>query len=311
MKSSTLFVLILATLVLLLAAGCGGGGSSVAVTQPGASGVPVLSHVIIVVGENHGYSSVVGNPSMPYFNGLVSQGGLATQYFANTHPSLPNYFVLTTGENIALDDSFTGTVTDDNVVRQLLSAGKTWKMYAESLPSPAYLGGSTGNYSQDHNPFSFFSDIVNDPAQAANIVPFSQFSADLAGGELPNYSFVVPNQVDNAHNCPAGLDICDDSQKLAAFDGWLQTNIQPLLDSSSFKASGLLVVLFDEADDLDISHGGGRIPMLIMSPKAKVNYKSTTVYQHQSTLRLSLEALGVHAIPGGGETAPDMAEFFQ
>ena len=54
---------------------------------------------------------------MPYFNGLIAKYGLATQYYADTHPSLPNYFMLTTGATIATDDRFSGTVTQDNAIR--------------------------------------------------------------------------------------------------------------------------------------------------------------------------------------------------
>ena len=41
---------------------------------------------------------------MPYLNSLASQYDLATQYFANTHPSIGNYFMLTTGQPITFDD---------------------------------------------------------------------------------------------------------------------------------------------------------------------------------------------------------------
>src|SRR5215470_11350593 len=66
--------------------------------------VPQAGHVVVVVEENHSYSSVIGNSAMPYLNSLANQYGLATQYFANTHPSIPNYFWLTTGQYVTLDD---------------------------------------------------------------------------------------------------------------------------------------------------------------------------------------------------------------
>src|SRR6266480_2993629 len=97
--------------------------------------LPNSSHVFIVMEENHSYSSVIGNSSMPYFNSLARKYGLATQYYANTHPSIGNYFMLTTGQTITNNDSYTGTVSANNLVRELISAGKTWKSYAESLPS--------------------------------------------------------------------------------------------------------------------------------------------------------------------------------
>ena len=39
-----------------------------------------------------------------------------------------------------LDDSFSGPVSQDNIVRELIAAGKSWKSYAEGLPSVGYTG---------------------------------------------------------------------------------------------------------------------------------------------------------------------------
>jgi hypothetical protein len=49
---------------------------------------------------------------------------------------------------------------------------------------------------------------------------------------------------------------------------------------------------------------------VVVAPKAKLGYRSSTLYQHQSTLRLILEALGVTQFPGAAATAPVMEEFF-
>ena len=58
------------------------------------------------------------------------------------------------------------------------------------------------------------------------------------------------------------------------------------------------------------AHGGGRIAWVVVSPKAKRGYRSSTPYQHQSALRLSLKWLGVTAFPNAAADAPDMDEFF-
>jgi len=47
-----------------------------------------------------------------------------------------------------------------------------------------------------------------------------------------------------------------------------------------------------------------------VSVKAKPGYQSTTLYQHESTLRFSLSALGVTTFPNHAATAPEMGEFF-
>jgi len=134
---------------------------------------PRFGHVFILVEENHDYADVIGNPAMPYLNRLAKEYGLATQYYANTHPSIGNYFMLTVGDTVTNNNDFSGLVTDDNIVRQLLAAGKTWKSYAEDLPSIGYTGDGPGLYARRHNPLSYLSDVVNDSVQRQRLVPFS------------------------------------------------------------------------------------------------------------------------------------------
>ena len=94
--------------------------------------------------ENHSFGQVMGNPAMPYLNSLASAHAVAANYFADAHPSIPNYFMLTTGNLQTFDDNFSGTITDNNLVRVLNSANKSWKAYIESLPSVGYTGPAQG-----------------------------------------------------------------------------------------------------------------------------------------------------------------------
>jgi acid phosphatase len=255
--------------------------------------------VFIVVEENTNYASVIGNSSMPYLNGLAQQYGLATQYYAATHPSIGNYFMLTVGDIVTNNDSYSGPlVTEDNVVRELLKAGKTWKSYAEDIPRVGYTGPDVGKYARRHNTLALVSDVASDSTQVKNLVPFSQFATDLASHTLPNYAFIVPNLCNDAHDCA-----------LSTADTWLKTNIDPLIKSAQFQQDGVLIIVFDESAS-DNTHGGGRIAWVVVSAKAKRGYQSTTLYQHESTLRLSLSALGVTTFPNHAATAPDMGEFF-
>ena len=272
--------------------------------------IPAANHVVIVVEENQNYSAVIGSSSMPYLNSLAQQNGLATEYFANAHPSIGNYFMLTAGQLVTNNDSLSSTVNVDNIVRHLLTAGKTWKSYAESLPSVGYTGGDLYPYARHHNPFSFFSDVVNSSVQKLNLVPFTQFAADLANGQLPDYSFVVPNLNHDDHDCPAPPTGCTGAQKLATADAWLKTNIGPLLTNPEFEQSGLLIIVFDEALTTDTSHGGGHVAAVIIGPKVKKGFKSTAFYQHQNVLRTTLDALGVKSYPGSAANAADMADLF-
>ena len=273
-------------------------------------GMPLFDRVFIVVTENQSFGNVTAAGAMPYLNKLADRYGLAINYFANTQPSIGDYFWLTTGQNITNDSNFAGTVNEDNIVRQLNLAGKTWKAYAQSLPSAGYIGGDQYPYVKRHNPFAYFTDVRDNPAQAANIVPFSQFSSDIANGQLPHYSFIIPDQQNNAHDCPAAIPNCTNADKLTAADNWLKTNIDPLISSTAFRQGGLLILTWDESVDEDTQHGGGHVATVVISAKSKQNFESNTLYQHQSVLRTMAEALGLSDFPGAAATAPNMSEFF-
>jgi hypothetical protein len=295
------FIVALASRVFSLA-GCGGQAANVAppTPTPGQTN-PQFGHVFIVVEENAGYSDVIGRSSMPYFNSLANTYGLATNYYANLHPSIPNYFELAVGKTLTILDSETPQsfpVSDDNVVRELLAAGKTWKSYAEDLPNAGYTGGNTAKYLVRHNPLAYMTDVQNTPAQAQNLVPFSEFAADLPTANVPQYSFIVPNSCDDAHDCP-----------LSTADAWLKTNIDPLINSSVFQKDGLLIIVFDEGPTLDLTQGGGHVAAVVIRPFSKPAYKSIALYRHQSVLRLMLEGLGVTKLPGDAATAPPCGNF--
>ncbi len=291
-----------------LVTGVAAGSATITATSEGQSGTAAITvtppgtqqfgHVFIVTEENTDYVDVTSS-SMPYLTGLAAQYGLATQYYANTHPSIGNYFELSTGQVLTNDDGSSTIENVPNIVRSLVAAGKTWKSYAESIPNACYLGGDTGNYARKHNIFALLSDVANDPTgQACNNVPFTQFATDLANGTLPAFSNIVPNLCNDAHDCSLGTA-----------DSWLQTNIGPLLASPVFQQDGLLIVVFDESGG-DNTLGGGKVYWAAISPKSKPHYVSTTTYQHPSTLRLILKGLGVNTFPGAAATAPDMSEFF-
>jgi hypothetical protein len=276
----------------------GPGGTAQASATVTVQGL-AFGDVFLLMEENHSYSSVIGSSSMPYLNSLAQQYGLATQYYANTHPSIGNYFELTTGQIITNDDSYSGTVNVDNVVRHLLTAGKSWKSYAEDLPSVGYTGGDVYPYAKHHNPFAYITDVVNSQNQLQNLVPFTQLASDLNNNQLPQYSFIIPNMQDDGHD-----------GSLNQADSWLQTNIAPLIASSTFQKDGLLIILFDESFSSDTQHGGGQVAMVVISPFAKKGYQSTTFYQHQSTCQLLLQGLGLNSFPGACQGAPQMNEFF-
>jgi phospholipase C len=290
------------SLLLAALASCGGAASDATMST---LQTPRSQHVVMVMEENTSYANVVRNSAWPNLNNLISKGALPTNYYANMHPSLGNYFMLTTGQTLTANDNNRTVWNVDNIARRMLASGATFRIYAEGIISRGYVGGNTGLYVIRHNPFALLSDVASNP-QVANqcLWPFTQFANDVANGGLPQFSFIIPDIDDDAH-----------SGTPQQADSWLQTNVvAPLTNDSAFApgGSGLLIVDFDEAAVSDTTYGGGRVAPVLWGPIVKAGYTQTssTLYQHQSMLRTVMEALGLPNPPGAAAVAPSMSEFF-
>jgi acid phosphatase len=262
-------------------------------------------HVVMVMEENQSYASVVGDTTdWPHLNALIDNGALPTNYYADTHPSIGNYFMLTTGQILTNDDSSTQVWDVDNIARRMLAAGVSFRVYAEGI-AQGYLGGDTGLYLIRHNPFAMLSDVAGNAQVAGQTIwPFAQFAADQSANNAPEFSYIVPNIDDDAHT----------GTPLEA-DTWLQANvIAPLSGSAAFQpgGDGILIVDFDESLDSDTAYGGGHVAPVYWGPEVKAGYQqtSTTVYQHESMLLTVMDALGLSDPPGAAANAPAMGEFF-
>ncbi len=258
--------------------------------------VPPSNHVVIVFLENRSYSAALTN--MPWLKSLATKYAYDTAYYGNVHGSIGDYFMATTGQIITTNASYPGTVTANNLARQFIQYGRSWRVYAESLPYDGYVGGSVYPYVKDHNPFAYFSDVQS--SQRYNIVRLEQhWLSDVAAGTLPQFSFIVPNQLHNAH----------DGTK-AQCDTWLKSNLASLLQSPEFQKDGILIITFDEAYSTDTTHGGGHVLTVIAGPDVKSGFKDThSYYQHQSLLKTVEFALGLPKIGAASSTSSLGAAF--
>ncbi|MGH8457335.1 MAG: alkaline phosphatase family protein, partial [Stenotrophobium sp.] len=152
------------------------------------------------------------------------------------------------------------------------------------------------------------SDIVNDKTQQQNIVGMDQFATDLNAGQLPAYSFIIPNNNSNSHDCPPSMTTCSTADTLTYSDAWLKTHLQPLMSSAAW-TNTLLIITYDESEG-DTTQGGGHVVTVVAGGLVKQGYKITTTMQHESLLRLSMKALGVTTYPGQAASAPDMDDAF-
>jgi len=272
-----------------------------------AAQIPHSKHVGIIVLENVSASEVYGNPVMPFFNSLVWRYASVAKYTTCCHGSLSNYFRLTAGRGITVDQ-YVSSVSNDNIFRHLLNARKTFKSYEESIP---YVGDVIDvivwPYLKRHDPEAYFSDIFNSSMQQQTIVPFSQFASDLAAGTLPEYFFITPNAINDVHSCPTS-DPCTLNDRLARADKWLAANIGPYLQSSTFRAGDLLIITADESDLAESANAF--LPAVVMSATVKSGYRSLNSFNHYSTLRTMMEDLWLTPNLGAASTANNLAELF-
>jgi phospholipase C len=268
--------------------------------RPAAAGsVPRFSHILVIVAENKEFGQVIGNRRMPNFNGWAKSYTLLNEYYAVTHPSLPNYLALVAGDYFGIQEDCINCFVRATSLADLLEAGgRTWKTYQESLPEPGFIGSFSGKYVMRHNPFVYFEAIRSDPARLErSVVPLSQLAPDLEQDKLPDFSFIVPDLCNSAHDC--GLEVTD---------AWLGRVVGSVLASPAFGRDSLLVLTFDEgntneaARGLPARTGGGRIATVLISPWVKKGCVDKTPYSHYSLLKTvaaawDLEALGHAADP--------------
>ena len=277
-----------------------------------AQNVPQSSHVWMIAEENHSFEDVVGNSQMPYYNQLIQQYGLASQFYANQHSSLPALMWYVAGASVeANNDTTSCNHTEDNVVRELLKQGYNWRSYQEDLPYAGFqglFGGPDNEYYRRHNPLIDFTDVCPGTGQDTNSVPFTQMASDFAAGNTVNYAYITPNTNEDAHN-----------GTLQAADQWLQDNVPAILARPEFSpgGDGILFIVWDEADATDdrcsssTSQGcGGRTATLVIGPKVIPGYQSTITYHNENVLATVCAAMSLSTCPGAAQNATPMADFF-
>jgi phosphatidylinositol-3-phosphatase len=282
-------------------------------------------HVFIIMMENTGYNSLVGNPNAPWINGAIAKYGVATNYFGAAHPSQPNYIASTAG--------ITGPFSDNdevlpvtNIVDQLESHGKTWKGYMQSYSlCTTKFDHACGNqlYERKHNPFISYADVETNAARLANLVDFSQFGTDLANDTVPDYSWISPDQCHDMHGRAAThADPCDFSnvqQLIATGDQFLKDTVGAIQASPAWNGNSVIFVTWDESDftgsgpsgfgdtsgccDAVVPFGGGHVLTIVISHSDHQARSSAVAYNHYSMLRTIEDGWGLGCLGFTCDTA--------
>ena len=191
--------------------------------------VPKYDHIIVMVEENKGYATVLDHGFAPALSRFAQTYGIATQMFAERHPSEPNYVALVGGDTfgIADDDAwyceagstrpyckgadvpgFAAHLIDGpNLATQLAAKGLDWRAYLENIPaagslavvSPETATDPAALYAAKHSAFTNFASVHADPNLARKLVGFDALRRDLQAGTVPAFALIVPNQCHEMH----------------------------------------------------------------------------------------------------------------
>ena len=229
--------------------------------------------------ENTDYDKAYEQEDMQFF---MSQGITLTNYWAQTHPSSPNYVAVVGGSYFgSYDNSYRLLPESVPTVADLLETKDiSWGEYQEDQPFTGFTGYNYSRqsdyadaYVRKHNPLVFFETVTNYPNRLANIKNFTEFEKDVSANALPQWAFITPNMTNDAHD----TDI--------EFAGkWTRGFLEPLLNNEEFMKNNLIILTFDENDTYAKKN---TILAILLGGAVPENLKGTTddtYYNHYSNI---------------------------
>ncbi|KAI0020438.1 putative acid phosphatase Pho610 [Xylariomycetidae sp. FL0641] len=228
--------------------------------------------------ENQDFPKVEADPA---FADLKRFGILQTRYYAQTHPSQPNYLAAVGGDYFGLDhdEPLRIPANVSTIVDLLESKDISWRGYFEGLPGPGYMAeGSyaadgTWDYVKKHNPFVSYDSVNTDGSRLLNLLSFKDFERDLAAGTVPQFVMMSPDMLNDGHNTT--LDYATN---------WAREFLKPLIKDGDFAEKTLIQLTYDETEDYSEPN---RIVSLLLGNAVPDRLKGTTdstFYTHYSIL---------------------------
>lgn len=219
-------------------------GLGLGLPQPAVASTPKIAVIVL---ENKPYGAIVGEPSSPYLNSLLSQGKAFTDYDAVRPGSAHNYRAMVAGETIVTSGGpnvFHALGSGNWVSLQESMGGKCGKLTSAVVP-----GTSQPLYIHGHDPAFMYR--ASDSCRT-NDLPLT---SDAQLQSLPAFAFISPNTCDDMHTypttgtCPAYFGPVSATGPVRIGDAWL-SHVVPLL----LAAGETVFVVFDETGQSGTQH---------------------------------------------------------
>ncbi len=344
---------ILAIVLLVLTVGSAAATPTVNVNN----NVTVLSsrlfdYVVVIVMENWDVNSTYncGNICDPFLTPFANTHAFSTNFRSTYNASLPSYFALTMAQHNPGGIECSPNPNEPaktlqycpqdfrNIVDIVERGGLTWKAYAEDYPwscgttcSPGncYVAYSSPNgYAGSHNPFVYYTDIVNSSARCSRIIPANNVTVasgpetddnllyDLSSTtKAPNFMWLIPNECDQMHHL-AGCNWPNVSDMRTQGSMYLSNMVPQILGSPVFQnQKAALFITFDECQNVldNTCDNTNRIYTLWASANPSVvkqGFKSNNFYNHYSFLHTLEWAWNLQTLTRNDALAPIMKEYF-
>jgi hypothetical protein len=305
-----------------------GTANGLPVCRSDATGIPLFTHVTVIVMENLSLSELDESDNVmvsPFLQSLKTSAAYSTNYHGVTHPSLPNYLAMTSGDDFGVGcdctpqgDGDCGTFSctilthscscpqsTDHLGDQLEAAGRSWRAYGESMGRDTPCRMDTDSlYAARHVPFVYYDDLQIDAGRCAqHVVDFSYLADETV---VPDYVFIAPNLTNDMHDPVLG----GHGPNIMHGDTWLsQTGVPGVTGRSAYKNGGLLVIVWDEDDYSGVFSDDDPIPMFVLSPYAKTGYTSSVHADHYSLLATIEDGLNLPRL-ANAVLADPLSDFF-
>ncbi len=242
-----------------------------------ATAVASSRHVFVIVMENKSPEEALQGA---FTASLASRYGVAGDYHAVAHPSVPNYLALTSGQTWGVEDDSYHILPRRDLGSELTAAGVTWRAYMDGMTAGCL--DSPVPYDPGHNPFAFYGGGC-----PANVVPLTALDADL-NGSTPRFTWITPDMCHDEHSC--GVPVGDD---------WLRQTVGDITASEAWSENGVLFITWDEDD----GSADNRVLTLVVAPHG-THMVSSRSYTHYSLLASVEDLLGVGRLGEAARAAP-------
>jgi phospholipase C len=270
-------------------------GNDWKVTHEAYDGGTCQGFVTAMSAETMGYLT---SEDLPFTCGMARTFPIADRYFCSAMAQTdPNRRFLIAGTSLGLiDDTFPSPLPPNGVIfDQLDRHGITWKDYYTTVPT-----------------VGVFLPLLEVPSITRGLARIDQFYEDAAAGNLPSFCLVEPDFQHQSEEYP---------QDVQFGDQFLGNVVHAVMSSPNW-SSTMLIWSYDEhggyydhvpppaalpPDDVrpalkpgdppgGFDRYGFRVPAGVVSPYARPNFVSSTLYDHTSILKTVEEKWNLPAL---------------